>query len=75
METNNEGNIQCMLGKKIGYPEIINMFYSALLIFLMFTAANDLVKGLIRAFSVELFLYLLLWLSMVIQTTFAYRQH
>lgn len=73
MEKNKTEPIQCLLGKKIGYPEIINVFYSALLIFLMFTAANDLVKGLIRAFSVELFLYLLLWLSMVIQTTFAYR--
>ncbi len=72
MENNKTEPIQCLLGKKIGYPELINVFYTALLIFLVFTAANDLVKGLIRVFSVELFLYLLLWLSMVIQTTFAY---
>ena len=73
MEKDKNEPIQCLLGKKIGYPEIINVFYTALMIFLMFTAANDLVKGLIGEFSVELFLYLILWLSMVIQTTFAYK--
>lgn len=72
-KTNKEGQFQCLLGKKTGYPEIINVLYTALMIFLMFTAANDLVKGLIGEFSLELFLYLLLWLSMVIQTIFAYK--
>lgn len=60
-------------GSKVGYPELINVYYTALMIFLVFTAANDLVKGLIGGFSIELLLYLLLWLSMVIQTTFAYK--
>ena len=73
MRQNEDNNYQCLLGKKMGYPELINVFYTALLIFLVFTAANDLVKGLIEKFSIELLLYLLLWLSMVIQTTFAYK--
>ena len=59
--------------KKIGYPGLINVYYKALMIFLVFTAANDIVKGLISGFRIELLLYLLLWISMIIQTTFAYK--
>lgn len=59
--------------KTIGFPELINVFYKALLIFLVFTAANDLVKTIIGDFHIELLLYIVLWVSMVIQTTFAYK--
>lgn len=65
---------QCPLFRKeIGFPELINVFYKALMIFLVFTAANNLVKGLINEFHIELLLYIILWISMVIQTTFAYK--
>lgn len=65
---------QCPLFRKtIGFPELINVFYKALLIFLVFTAANDLVKAIIGDFHVELLLYIVLWVSMVTQTTFAYK--
>ena len=65
---------QCpLLRKEIGFPELINVFYKALMIFLVFTAANNLVKGLINGFRIELLLYIILWISMVIQTTFAYK--
>ena len=72
MNEKNQNNCP-LIGKKIGYPDLINVFYKALLIFLVFTAANDLVKGLINGFHVELLLYIFLWISMVIQTTFAYK--
>lgn len=63
----------CLLGKEIDYPDLINVFYKALLIFLVFTAGNDLFKGLIGEFQIELLLYVILWGSMVIQTTYAYK--
>lgn len=58
--------------KKVDYYKIINVFYTALMVFLVFTAGNDLIKGLIGGFRAELLLYVLLWMTMVIQTTFAY---
>lgn len=73
MEKNEVGKIQCLLEKKIGLPEIINVLYTALIIFLVFTAATDLLKGLILEFHIELLLYVILWISMVIQTIFAYK--
>lgn len=73
MEKKEVGKIQCLPGKKIGLPEIINVLYTALIIFLVFTAATDLLKGLIIDFHVELLLYVILWGSMVIQTIFAYK--
>lgn len=73
MENDEGGQIQCLLGEKNVFPELINVFYKALMIFLVFTAGNDLVKGLIGCLRVELLLYVLLWSSMVIQTTFAYK--
>lgn len=60
-------------GGKIGLPELINVYYTALMIFLVFTAANDIFKGILNDFYWELILYLVLWLSMVMQTTFAYK--
>lgn len=73
MKENDISKNQCPLREEVGYPEIINVFYTALMIFLVFTAATDIVKGLIGEFHVKLLLYLLLWMSMVIQTTFAYK--
>ncbi len=74
MEKKETGPNQCPLFRKvIGFPEIINVLYSALIIFLVFTAATDLVKGIIMEFHVELLLYVILWISMVIQTLFAYK--
>ena len=74
MEKNEVDPNQCpLLEKKIGFPELINVFYTALMIFLVFTAGNDLFKGLIGEFHIELLLYVLLWVSMVVQTTFAYK--
>lgn len=60
-------------GSKVGYPELINVYYTALMIFLVFTAGNNLVKGLSDGIHIEWGLYVLLWGSMVIQTTFAYK--
>jgi hypothetical protein len=73
MEKNEVGKIQCLLGKKIGLPEIINVLYTALMVFLVFTAGNDLFKGLIGDFHIKLLLYVVLWGSMAIQTIFAYK--
>lgn len=73
MEENNVSKNQCPLEKKVGYPEIINVLYTALMIFLVFTAGNDLFKGLIGEFHIELLLYAILWGSMVIQTIYAYK--
>lgn len=73
MERNKTNPNQCLLGKKIGLPELINVLYTALMVFLVFTAANDLVKGIIKEFHIELLLYIVLWVSMVVQTTYAYK--
>lgn len=73
MEEKETGKIPCLLGRKIGFPDIINVLYTALIIFLVFTAATDLLKGLIIEFHIELLLYVILWISMVIQTIFAYK--
>ncbi len=73
METNKTNQSQRPKEKKTGFPKLINVLYAALLVFLVFTAANDLVKGIIKEFHVELMLYIVLWVSMVIQTIFAYK--
>lgn len=73
MERNKTTPNQRPLGKKTGFPRLINVLYTALLVFLVFTAANDLVKGIIEKFHVGLLLYIVLWVSMVIQTIFAYK--
>ena len=73
MEENDVSKNQCSLSEKVGCPEIINVLYTALMIFLVFTAGNDLFKGLMGEFHIELLLYVILWGSMVIQTIFAYK--
>lgn len=72
MGKNKDRKNQHLAIPKVRYSKIINIFYSALMVFLVFTAGNDLIKGLIGGFHAELLLYVLLWLTMVIQTTFAY---
>lgn len=73
MAQNEVSQSQCLLSKKIGYPVVINALYTALMVFLVFTAGNNLVKGLIEDFHITLLLYVILWVSMVIQTIFAYK--
>lgn len=51
---------------------IIYLYYPALMLFLVFTFANSLLRGIIQHFSIELFLYIILWVFLTIQTTFAY---
>lgn len=57
----------------IGTKRLINLYYAALMTFLVFTVANDLLRGLFTEIHIEYVLYLIFWLALVIQTTFAYR--
>ncbi len=59
--------------RKVSYQDIIYVYYTALMVFLVFTAANGLISGLLKEVHIELLLYVLLWVSMVVQTTFAYK--
>ena len=60
------------MAKKNVYKRVIKIYYPALMLFLVFTFANNLLIGVIQNFSVGLLLYNILWLFLVIQTTFAY---
>lgn len=51
---------------------IVDVYYSALMTFLVFTFADNLLRGIIQYFSFELLLYAIMWIFLVIQTTFAY---
>ena len=51
---------------------IINLYYPALMIFLVFTLADNLLRGIIHCFSLDLLLFIIMWLFLTIQTTFAY---
>lgn len=51
---------------------IVYLYYPALMIFLVFTFADTLLRGIIHNYSVELLLYTVLWLFVAIQATFAY---
>lgn len=51
---------------------LVDLYYTALMTFLVFTFADHLLQGLIQSFCIDLFLYALMWLSLVLQTTFAY---
>ena len=57
---------------KVDFKRLINVFYAALIIFLLFTFAEKLLQGLIYNFCIDLVLYTLMWLFLVMQTTFAY---
>lgn len=58
--------------KKNVYKRVIKLYYPALMVFLVFTFANNLLIGLMQNFCIDLLLYNLLWLFLAIQTTFAY---
>ena len=51
---------------------LVDLYYTALMTFLVFTFADHLLQGLIQSFCIDLFLYAIMWLSLVLQTTFAY---
>ncbi len=51
---------------------IIYLYYPALMIFLVYTFAVRLLREMFHNPSVELVLYIVLWLFLTIQTTFAY---
>lgn len=58
---------------KIDNKRIINLYYTALMVFLVFTFANGLLQKVIENGSTEYVLYIIFWMALVIQTTFAYR--
>lgn len=57
----------------VGAKRLINLYYTALMTFLVFTVANDLLKGIFVDNHIEYTFYLIFWFALVIQTTFAYR--
>ena len=50
---------------------IINLYYPAMMVFFVFTLADNLLKKLVFDFSIETLLYVLLWFCMVIHITLA----
>lgn len=58
---------------KVDNKKIIELYYTALMTFLVFTIANDLLRGIFAEIRIEYALYLIFWVALVIQTTFAYR--
>ncbi len=58
---------------KIDNKRIIKLYYTALMTFLVFTFANDLLRKVIEDGRTEYVLYLVFWVALVIQTTFAYK--
>lgn len=51
---------------------IVNLYYPALMIFLVYTFADRLLRGIIQNCTIELLLYLFMWIFLTIQTTYAY---
>lgn len=51
---------------------IINLYYPALMVFLFFTIADSLFRGIIHSFTTKLLLCIVLWVFLTIQATFAY---
>lgn len=54
------------------YQRVIKVYYTALMTFLVFTFAQKLLTECIGGFCMNNLLYVIMWLSMVVQTTFAY---
>lgn len=48
--------------------KVVDIYYTALMTFLVFTFADHLLQGLIQSFCIDLFLYAIMWLSLVLQT-------
>ena len=57
---------------RIGIKKIVDLYYTALMTTLVFTFADHLLQGIVQYYCKDLLLYILMWLSLVIQTTFAY---
>lgn len=51
---------------------IVNLYYPALMLFLVYTFADGLLRGIIQNYTIELLLYLFMWIFLTVQTTFAY---
>ena len=51
---------------------IVNLYYPALMLFLVYTFADRLIRGIIQNCTIELLLYLFMWIFLTIQTTYAY---
>lgn len=62
-----------LFDSKVSSKRLINLYYTALMTYLVFTFADDLLQGLVSDFRTEYVLYAIFWLALVIQTTFAYR--
>ncbi len=60
--------------EEIKAKNIVDQYYPALMLFLVFTFANNLLQGFIRSFSIELLLYIIMWAFLTIQTTFAFKR-
>lgn len=58
--------------KETTTKHIVDLYYPSLMTFLVFAFADNLLRGIIQKFSVELLLYTIMWIFLVIQTTFAY---
>lgn len=59
---------------KVDNKRIIKLYYTALMTFLVITFANGLLQKVIEYSSnTEYVLYLIFWIALVIQTTYAYR--
>ena len=57
---------------KIGLKNLVRLYYTALMTFLVFTFADKLLQGLIHSPCVDLLLYTMMWVFLIIQATFAY---
>lgn len=54
------------------YPKLIKVYYEALMIYLVFSFAQNLLSEMLGSFHVDNLLYVILWLTLFIQTTYAY---
>lgn len=51
---------------------VIKLFYPSLMLFLVFTFADSILRSIIQQFCIEALLYVILWVFLTIQATFAY---
>ena len=59
---------------KIDNKQLIDKYYTALMLYLVFTFADKLLHGLINNIgNFELWLYTIMWLSLVVRTALAYK--
>lgn len=60
--------------EEIKAKNIVDQYYPALMLFLVFTFANNLLQGIIQNFSIVLLLYIIMWAFLTIQTTYAFKR-